>query len=568
MSASRKIIPKAKTHSKTPRYSASPRAKADKLFAEIDRLTEARDHWQKLYHLSSEKVQKLEGRLSLRDKEIADLKLELDKKKAYIKKLERKVFRQTSEQGPLDSDGSNSDPSGETSDDSTSNSAGTPEPDPTPTPPPNSSKRPRGKQPGSPGYGPKDHDGLPEDGEVTYDLDESCCPECGEQYREMAAEQSHTVEVSVRAYRRKHVRKKVGHFCTKKNKWVTKRAKGLQRLFRHSRYGISFWVFLLNGKFSLFIPVNRLCILLAQKGLDVSQGTIAGGFQRILRLIKPLIDEIKRYSREDKSHWHIDDTGWKVFVKTDGKDGYGWYLWVFKSDDVCVFTVSPSRSREVPRSHLKDSVGVVSCDRLPANKKINEFLIYAFCWVHERRHFRELHVGYPELRAICDIFLKLVADLFHCNRLRQLNEEGSTEWQAAECALSKVLDRIKMLSLEYLAKPQIHSELRRVLKGVISDWDGLYTFLELPHIPPDNNAAERAIRGPVKGRKDFYGSGSKDSAELTAAMFSLDATLQLNNMNLEAFMTEYLEACAANGGNPPSNAISFLPWHRKPPPAD
>jgi transposase-like protein len=62
--------------------------------------------------------------------------------------------------------------------------------------------------------------------------------------------------------------------------------------------------------------VNRLCILLAQKGLDVSQGTIAGGFQRILRLIKPLIDEIKRYSREDKSHWHIDDTGWKVFVKT------------------------------------------------------------------------------------------------------------------------------------------------------------------------------------------------------------------------------------------------------------
>lgn len=121
MSASRKIIPKAKTHSKTPRYSASPRAKADKLFAEIDRLTEARDHWQKLYHLSSEKVQKLEGRLSLRDKEIADLKLELDKKKAYIKKLERKVFRQTSEQGPLDSDGSNSDPSGETSDDSTSN---------------------------------------------------------------------------------------------------------------------------------------------------------------------------------------------------------------------------------------------------------------------------------------------------------------------------------------------------------------------------------------------------------------------------------------------------------------
>jgi len=517
-----------------------------------------------LYHGSAEKVQKLEGLLSLRDKEIADFKLELAKKNAHIQKLEKKLYRQTSEKGSLDDDGSSQAPSGKTP-----GSSSTPEPDSPPPPPPASStKRPRGKQPGSPGYGPKDHDGLPEDGEEIYDLDESCCPECGEQYRAMASEKSHTVEVSVRAYRRKHVRKKVGHFCKKKNKWVTKRAKGLQRLFRHSRYGISFWVFLLNGKFSLFIPVNRLCILLAQKGLEVSPGTIAGGFKRILRLIKPLIDEIKRYSREDKSHWHIDDTGWKVFVKVEGKDGYGWYLWVFKSDDVCVFLVNPSRSREVPRSHLKDSVGVVNCDRLPANKKINEFLIYAYCWVHERRHLRELHISYPELRAICDVFLNLISKLFHLNRQRLLSEEGSVEWQTAETALSEALDHIKTLSLEHLKDPQIHPELRRVLKGIVSDWDGLFTFFELPHIPPDNNAAERAIRGPVKGRKDFYGSGSKESAALAASMFSLDATLQLNNMNLEEFLTEYLEACAANGGNPPPNAISFLPWHRKPPPSD
>lgn len=563
MSASKKIIPKSKPRSKTTRHSASPRASTDKLYSEIDRLTDARDHWQKLYHLSQEKVQKLEGVISLRDSEIADLKLELDKKRAHILKLEKKVFRKTSEKDPLDSADSTAGPAGESPDQSS-----TPAPDVPPPPSPAVPKRPRGKQPGAPGYGPKDHDGLPEDGEEIYDLDESCCPECGEQYRQMAAEKSHTVEVSVRAYRRKHVRKKVGHFCKKKSKWVTKRAKGPQRLFRHSRYGISFWVFLLNGKFSLFIPVNRLCILLAQKGLDVSQGTIAGGFKRMLRLIKPLIDEIKRYSREDKSHWHIDDTGWKVFVKIDGKDGYGWYLWVFKSDDVCVFLVSPSRSREVPRSHLKDSLGVVSCDRLQANKKINEFLIYAYCWVHERRHLRELHASYPKLRAVCDIFLKLISELFHFNRQRLLSEEGSVEWQAAETALSKVLDSIKTLSLEHLKNPQIHPELRRVLKGIISDWDGLFTFFDLSHVPPDNNAAERAIRGPVKGRKDFYGSGSKDSAELAAAMFSLDATLQLNNMNLEEFMTEYLEACAANGGNPPPNAISFLPWHRKPRPAD
>ena len=44
------------------------------------------------------------------------------------------------------------------------------------------------------------------------------------------------------------------------------------------------------------------------------------GFERIHKLIKPLITEIKRYSRQEKHHWHIDDTGWKVFVLLNGKN--------------------------------------------------------------------------------------------------------------------------------------------------------------------------------------------------------------------------------------------------------
>ena len=37
----------------------------------------------------------------------------------------------------------------------------------------------------------------------------------------------------------------------------------------------------------------------------------------------------------------------------------------------------------------------------------------------------------------------------------------------------------------------------------------------------DNNAAERALRGPVVGRKNYYGSGSRWSARLAAVVFSI-----------------------------------------------
>ncbi len=50
----------------------------------------------------------------------------------------------------------------------------------------------------------------------------------------------------------------------------------------------------------------------------------------------------------------------------------------------------------------------------------------------------------------------------------------------------------------------------------------------------DNNRAERALRTPVIGRKNFYGSGA----------------------------TGYLQACARNGGTAPAGAglDPFLPW--------
>jgi transposase len=563
MGAMKRSIPRAKSIAKSPRHTAVGGDLLGTLRAHNERLEQELAHWKKRYFLRHEEAQKLEGKLTLAERQLADLQLVLEKKNAHIDKLVKKLFDATSERAPLNSE--NQDIS-EAQEDAQNSPASSSPPTPAATQP--LTKKPRGQQPGAPGHGPRDHDSVPLDAETVYDIDESCCADCSTQWQEVSEEQSDIVEVSVRAYRRRHRRKKYGHFCTHKKRWVTKRAKGPNRLFRNSRYGISFWVFLLNGKFSLHVPINRLCTLLKQKGLSVSQGTIAGGFKRILALIVPLLEEIKRYSREEKSHWHIDDTGWKTFVRIDGKEGFKWYLWVFKSDDVCVYIASPSRGRDVPKSHLEDSIGVVSCDRLQSNKKLGEFLTYAFCWVHERRHFRELHASYPKLRAICDEFLALIGSLFHHNKSRLLYDYGSVEQQKANTALSETLSTILKRAEELLSNPTIHPELRRVLNGVKTDWDGLYLFFELDAIPPDNNPAEQALRGPVVGRNGYYGSGSEWSAELAAAMFSLEKTLALNNITLESFLTEYFEACAANDGHPPANAASFLPWNRRPPPPD
>jgi transposase len=56
------------------------------------------------------------------------------------------------------------------------------------------------------------------------------------------------------------------------------------------------------------------------------------------------------------------------------------------------------------------------------------------------------------------------------------------------------------------------------------------------------------------------GSGSHWSGALAATMFSLLLTLRLWEINPRIWLTAYLEACAANGKQPPTDLSVFLPW--------
>jgi transposase len=513
-----------------------------KLRFQVKETDRARDDANKslaLYHKDQDLLKKAEGLLSLRDAEIARLKATLVKKNAQIKELRKKVFRATSEKGGAAK--ANKPPSA-----------------------PEAKPNKRGKKKGSKGCGRKTHEKLPVSATVTINVPdaEMVCAACGEAERPAGFEESQEVEVEVKAHKRIYRRQKVGHFCKCKKHWVTKTAPKPAKLVKKGGYGLTFWIFCLLGKYVFHTPLNRLCLQLAMKDLHVSPGTIVGGFKRIHKLLEPLIEEIKRYSREEKHHWHIDDTGWKVFVQIDGKTGHRWYLWVFLSNDVCVYILSPWRSRAVPKSHLEHSVGVVTGDRLEANKCLGDHVENSYCWVHIRRELRELAEAHPEIADVCNDLLVMIGSLYFLNALRLFAVPDSAENQAADKALRDNMAQIKTVFKTNLAKPNLHPELKRLFTGLTKDWDGLVIFMDLPEIPPDNNPAERALRGPVVGRKNYSGSSAEWSGHFSAAMFTLNETLKLNKVNTEAFLLEYLMACALNGGLAPPNAKDYLPWNR------
>ena len=73
---------------------------------------------------------------------------------------------------------------------------------------------------------------------------------------------------------------------------------------------------------------------------------------------------------------------------------------------------------------------------------------------------------------------------------------------------------------------------------VVANWDRLTRFLQDARIPLDNNATERAIRGPVVGRKNHYGSKSRRGTEVAATFYSLLETAKLQSVDPATYLRE------------------------------
>ena len=114
------------------------------------------------------------------------------------------------------------------------------------------------------------------------------------------------------------------------------------------------------------------------------------------------------------------------------------------------------------------------------------------------------------------------------------------------------IDAHRILQASDAAKGLLHPAAAKVIATLNNEWDGLARHQDLPQLPLDNNSAERALRTPVIGRKNFYGSGARWAAHLAADVWTITATAARHGIEPLSLLTGYLQACARNGGAAPA----------------
>lgn len=446
----------------------------------------------------------------------------------------------------------------------------------------------RGAKNGHKGYGRKIPDNLPVEEEI-IDLpdDKKRCEICGKPLEDTNMyEESNELSIKKVYYIKKRKRKIYKKICDCDKCHTLIKAPIPPKLIPKGKFSIEFWVELLINKYMNHMPVTRQISNMKSYNIEVSSGTITGGFEfiyfrYIIALYNALIIELRK-----TKHGHVDETGYYIFQELEGKKNYNWYMWGFVCETVILFVLDPTRSAKVIYKTLfnmspedikkltknkslseKDSkpVYIVVADKHSSYKAVQNqgLILIAFCWAHQRREFKDLLIKYPhqqELKLWVEMWVTKISLLYDVNDERVKYTKGSPDFNHYHNKLIDILDWME----KEIEKQYTHPAQIEIMSSMKQHWSGLILFKDHPEIPMDNNAVERALRPIVLGINNYCGSCSIWGGEFLAAMHSIIRTCLLHSISPPAYLIYYFQECAKRGRAPDENEImSFLP-HKLP----
>jgi transposase len=398
------------------------------------------------------------------------------------------------------------------------------------------------------------------------------CPECSREFEFLGSECNEQIDWQVKITRIVHRRLRYRRRCDCPGP-RTVIAPVAPNPIRKGRFTAAFLARLLYQKYVLGLPVHRITRALAAEGLDVAQGSVTGALKAVADLLVPLEEAIVARNAQ-AVHVHADETSWRVFEQTEGKDGHRWWLWVLIAEDTVVFRMDPTRSATVLERHfgIDRADGalaqgrrlLLSTDFYTAYQSLARIdgVDPLWCWAHIRRYFIRAGDAHEQLRYWRNAWVARIADLYLAHRAMAATEPATVEYTTAQAEFERALGALDTARRTQMRGPGLHPAAKKVLATLDREGEGLARHRDFPDLDLDNNKSERALRTSVLGRKNYYGSHAEWSAHLAARVWTITATAERHHHELLTYLTDYLNDCAASGGKAPTGQAlhRFLPW--------
>ena len=393
------------------------------------------------------------------------------------------------------------------------------------------------------GHGPRSQPDLPME-EITHTLPEAerVCSICGQVMVEMGEQAEESEEITVVGVEYKILKHRRQEYRCRCNEQVMT-APGPVKLMPGGRYSIDFAVHAAEGKYLDHLPLERQARAMGRAGLHIDSQTLWDQIEALARHLEPTYEALCSHVL-DADVVYADETFWR---NHEGEDTSRWWTWCVASDEIAIYRMLSSRSQKAAYEVLGGFEGVVMTDGYGAYQALQRDgpgLQLAHCWAHVRRKFLEAEDAYPRLSEHA---VEQIGTLFEIEREapRPTTDTADDERDGifelrrrlrSERSKPIVGDLLEW-ALEHRGAVLPKSKMGRAIAYLLKLWPGLTRFLDDPRIPLDNNAAERALRGVVVGRKNHYGSRSKRGTEVAALFYSLFETATLSGVDPRAYVT-------------------------------
>ena len=371
-----------------------------------------------------------------------------------------------------------------------------------------------------------------------FELDtaDRVCPSCGGGLVEMkgqveTSEMIDVVEVSycvVQVEQQKYVCKCGGCIET---------APGPDRVAPGSRYSLTLAIKVVLDKYLDHIPLERQARIMDRHGLVITSQTLwdlANALaHRLQRIDEALLDHVLA-----QPVIGLDQTGWP---RLDGTGGKKWQMWCLTAPGVVVHRIRDDKSAATFKDLVGTYRGTIVCDDLStheAGAREGPGIVLANCWAHVYRRFQEATPDHPEAEKA----LAWIGALYEIDRQADGDVVRLAELRRTESV--RVLDELKawlssMITLTSLS-------IGKAAAYTLGNWPKLIRFVDDARIPLDNNATERAIRGPVVGRRNHFGSKSRRGTEVAATLYTLVETAKLHDIDPALYLHAAILAADRN----------------------
>lgn len=235
---------------------------------------------------------------------------------------------------------------------------------------------------------------------------------------------------------------------------------------------------------------------------------------------------------------HADETGWRV-------NGKGHWLWCFSYQRGTYYLIDQKRGRPVLAKFFRRAfAGTLVTDFWGAYNAV-VCSQRQVCLVHllrDLKHVEQYKSPSPKWPAFAKKLRRLIGDAMRLKQRRtKLNK---TRYTALRDRLHSRLDAL--ICVDWQDK-----NAARLLKRFRRHRDHLFTFLDDPAVPSDNNHGERAIRPAVIIRKNTYGNRSDRGANTQAVLMSIYRTLKQRGHDPLNTITQALSDYLSTGILPP-----------------